>query len=371
MNTKLNTSNYSTDSSKDMAKAENISCKLCHSKNTLSTYRVDGSKIYQCNSCKVSFSNYDIEKSQDIYKEDYYSGVDNGYGDYASELTTHVATFSQRLKYAEKYLPNKGVLLDYGCAIGHLCKVSKERGWTTFGSDFSNYGAEETQKNFQVETFVSDVTYPPIKKNSVDLLCMYDLIEHIPSPVQALTNVKEIINDGGYIHIVTPNYGSISRKLLGEKWFHFKPREHLFYFDKMTMRKVLEKSGFEIVSLTTSISYMTLSAIVLRFEKYFGKGLIGLVQKALKTFSLDNAVIPLSVGNLEAFAKPIKSSTAPKNNVKAQELREILTCPSCEDQGLDESLSCSSCNSKYSIVNDVPVMKPNQSFEDDSFKEAS
>ena len=117
------------------------------------------------------------------------------------------ATFSRRLKFAEAYLPDKGILLDYGCAIGHLCMVSKEMGWKTFGSDFSNFGAETTKADFGVETFVSDVTHPPIKDNSIDLVCMYDLIEHIPDPGKSLRNVSKIIKPEGYVHLVTQMLG--------------------------------------------------------------------------------------------------------------------------------------------------------------------
>ena len=37
---------------------------------------------------KFIFPPYDPHKSQVIYQEDYYSGVDNGYGDYALEIKT-------------------------------------------------------------------------------------------------------------------------------------------------------------------------------------------------------------------------------------------------------------------------------------------
>ena len=85
-----------------------------------------------------------------------------------------------------------------------------------FGSDFSNYGVEQTKEKFGVETFVSDVTHPPVKNNSVDAVCMYDLIEHIPDPSKALRNVKDMIRPGGFIHLVTPDVGSISQKILGK-----------------------------------------------------------------------------------------------------------------------------------------------------------
>ena len=111
-------------------------CGIREHQNSSGQYQVEGIDIEFCHNCEVHFSTYDPHESQVIYQEDYYSGVDNGYGDYALEIKTHKATFSKRLKFAESYLPEKGVLLDYGCAIGHLCMVSKEMGWKTLEVTF-------------------------------------------------------------------------------------------------------------------------------------------------------------------------------------------------------------------------------------------
>ena len=335
-------------------------CGICEHKSSSSEFQVEGIDIEYCNNCGVHFSTYDPQKSQVIYQEDYYSGVDNGYGDYALEIKTHKATFSRRLKFAEEYLPEKGILLDYGCAIGHLCMVSKEMGWKTFGSDFSNFGAETTNTDYGVETFVSDVTHPPIKDNSVDLVCMYDLIEHIPDPGKALRNVSKIIKPEGYVHLVTPDVGSFSRFLLGKNWFHFKPREHLYFFNKKTMTSLLQENGFEVVTVKTSVSYMTIEDIFKRFEKYYGSTINKLVMNLLKLFSIDQLVVPLIVGNLEAFAKPIKdagSSSLNFDKIEDVKLTDILKCNECDSGSLDNDFTCGSCGAYYKSNQGVPDLK--------------
>ena len=335
-------------------------CGICHKDNSSNHFQVQGINIDYCHSCGVHFSNYDPQKSQDIYQEDYYSGVDNGYGDYALEIKTHKATFKKRLEFAKKYLPEKGVLLDYGCAIGHLCMVARDMGWKTFGSDFSNFGAETTNLEYGVETFVSDVTKPPVKENSIDLVCMYDLIEHIPDPGKALRNVSKIIKPNGYVHLVTPDVGSISKLLLGKGWFHFKPREHLFFFNKTTMRALLENNGFEVISVKSSVSYMTLEDIFKRFDKYFGKTINKFLMSILRLFSMDQFVVPLMVGNLEAFAKPRKvaeSTPVVFENVEDIKLTDILKCNECGEGSFDQNFNCDNCGVNYENNGAVPDMK--------------
>lgn len=336
-------------------------CPHCGATHSKSLFQIEGIDIYECLSCEISFSDYDPSKSQDLYIEDYYSGENNGYGDYASEIKTHKATFSKRLETVEGLVPEKGILLDYGCAIGHLCMVAKDRGWTVFGSDFSNFGAEETKKNFDVETFVSDVTFPPVKHASVDVVCMYDLIEHIPSPSKAVKNVAPIIKPGGVLHLVTPDVGSISQKILGASWFHFKPREHLYYFNKKTMRSLLENNGYEVVSLKTSYSYMTLEDIVKRFEKYFGEFIIGMVSSFLSLIKLSKIVVPLAVGNLEAIARPVEQenikSFSENESIQDTKLSNILKCGSCGGDKISEDYQCSSCGSYFALDNGIPNSK--------------
>ena len=333
-------------------------CNYCHSKDVRSLFTVEGIGIFKCNSCNIEFSEYSFEKSQELYKEEYYvadESNDSGYGDYASEEKTHECTFNKRLERVEQLMPNKGVMIDYGCAIGHLCKVAKNRGWTIFGSDFSSFGAITTKENYEVETFISDVTYPPIRENSVDLVCMYDLIEHVPNPQEAIRKVSEIIKPNGHIHLVTPDCGSLSRKLFKDSWFHYKPKEHLYYFDQETMRKMLTENGFEIEWIGSSTSHMTFGDIVKRFERYFGETIIGFLIKFLSLVGLAELIVPLKIGNLEAIARPRKEGLSLMNDESVSSLNQILCCSKCKGD-LDDSLVCKNCGSTYHLDSNVPAM---------------
>ena len=160
--------------------------------------------------------------------------------------------------------------------------------------------------------------------------------------------------------IVTPDVGSISRYLLGNSWFHFKPREHLFFFNKKTMRSLLENNGFEVVSIKTSVSYMTIEDVFKRFEKYYGSFVNKLVMGMLKLFSIDQVVIPLSVGNLEAFAKPIKGAGSVSLEFDNHEdicLSDLLKCNECDSGEIDDSYCCKNCGATFGHDKGVPDLK--------------
>ena len=85
---------------------------------------------------------------------------------------------------------------------------------------------------YNIETFICDISNPPLLNDIADLICLYDLIEHTPYPKKSLQAIRRILKNDGILHIVTPDSNSISAKILGRYWFHYKPKEHLFYFSR-------------------------------------------------------------------------------------------------------------------------------------------
>ena len=105
---------------------------------------------------------------------------------------------------------------------------------------------------------------------------------------------------------------------------------------------------------------MTIEDVFKRFEKYYGSFINKLVMSTLKLLSIDQAIIPLSVGNLEAFAKPIKnanSSSLALNKLEEVSLTDILKCNECGTGSFDSNYICQNCGASFSVDNGVPDMK--------------
>jgi hypothetical protein len=76
---------------------------------------------------------------------------------------------------------------------------------------------------------------------------MWDVLEHVPDPTRHMLEVRRVLADGGLVIIGTPNLAHSAFRYKREKWRHLKPAEHIFYFQQSSMRKLFEKTGFEIV----------------------------------------------------------------------------------------------------------------------------
>ncbi|HRH45113.1 MAG TPA: methyltransferase domain-containing protein, partial [Pyrinomonadaceae bacterium] len=87
------------------------------------------------------------------------------------------------------------------------------------------------------------------------LALLIQTVEHVASPPELLANVRKILRPGGRVVIVTDNTDSLDFKLFKRRhWggYHF-PR-HWNLFNPLTLKKLADKTGFEVERLTTQVS---------------------------------------------------------------------------------------------------------------------
>jgi hypothetical protein len=67
--------------------------------------------------------------------------------------------------------------------------------------------------------------------------------------------------------IVTPDTGSLSHRLMGARWTHYK-LEHLFYFNHDSMQCAAERSGFQVVMAKPAVKAITIKYIRDQLQVY-------------------------------------------------------------------------------------------------------
>ena len=77
-------------------------------------------------------------------------------------------------------------------------------------------------------------------------ISVYDVIEHVPDLNAFVCELERILAPGGVIDIGTPDIGHwrVPRDLAA--WNEFKPSEHLYYFDRGTLARLLANHGLSI-----------------------------------------------------------------------------------------------------------------------------
>ena len=110
---------------------------------------------------------------------------------------------------------NKQETLDVGCKGGYFLEEANKRGWTVYGTEFTSEAIKICkEKEFKIH---EGILNPKSHKQKFDIITSFEVIEHINNPQEELKNYDLILRDG-FICCTTPNFNSIGRRILKEKW---------------------------------------------------------------------------------------------------------------------------------------------------------
>lgn len=87
----------------------------------------------------------------------------------------------------------------------------------------------------------------PLPSNSVDIVCAYQVLEHVNSRQQVVEEMLRVLKPGGYIHMIMPNYAAFYEAHYKIKWMPFFPRPLAALYLKLRGRPTDFLSMFEHV----------------------------------------------------------------------------------------------------------------------------
>lgn len=332
-----------------------FACPVCESGRFQSLFEKSGADLVQCEDCGLRFIPSPLPEVSTIYKASYAHGdsTTHGYQSYDNDHTSLQMTYAEWIKNAEKWSGGKGRLLDMGCTLGLFGFTAKQQGWDVFVTDMSEFAVMKAVNDFQLKGFVSPVGKLPVKSGSFDLITLYGVLHHTNQPLELLSHILSRLTPGGVLHLTTPNMDSFSAKLLKRRWFHFKPEEHLVYFDPKTLNRVLSKAGFEILDVRPLTKYMTVGELLIWIRPY-AKRFFDFILKLVKYLRLDKYPLRMRTGEIEAFARLSTVAKAARSKELNSNL-DVFCCPKCEGELLLQfpEVVCQKCHASYDIENGV------------------
>jgi len=239
-------------------------CPVCNNVAYFILFNKSGGSYVRCNKCDMIFLN-------PVFKEpmlkEYYMNLD-------TEQTTIVENESDF--YREIYTmglkkikrnTQVGSILDIGCGGGFFLDIAKENNWVTSGIEPCKSDREICKKkDHQVQESLDN-----IGNKKFDVITLWDVFEHIPSPNQYLYRLSSLLEDNGLVFIQTPNSNSIASRVLQNKCNMFDGLEHVNIYNPETIELVLKNNGFAIVDICTVISELGVVNNYLNYRgPYFG-----------------------------------------------------------------------------------------------------
>ena len=245
--------------------AANQPCVVCGDTSRRAFIRHGEFQVVACGGCGLRLLDPmpTADSASALYSDDYFrndSALARGYDDYEAERDNMRATFRDRLRHLPKPAANAR-LLDVGAAAGFFVEQARLAGWDAEGLELNGWAAEYARGELGVPVrrgSLEDAGYPEC---SFAAVTMWEVIEHIPEPREFIREIARILQPGGLLALSTPDAGSAVARLFGRRWLGWKKiPEHVFFFDRETLGRLLREEGFEVlstryVSLTVRASY--------------------------------------------------------------------------------------------------------------------
>lgn len=219
---------------------------LCGSGRNTVYYRRPGNDfILKCAQCGLIFVNPQPAKE---LLEEYYRASDPGY---ILGYQDRIFRRGRKILSAVQKFKKAGALLDVGCGYGFFMDLAGKNGWKATGVELSPAGARFARENFGLDVFTGNITEAGLADKSFDLISLQHTLEHIPEPLDMLMTLRGKLKDDGILAIAVPNALSLAARWAKTNWVCLAETTHLFHYTKYTLRKLLEKTGFNPISIGT------------------------------------------------------------------------------------------------------------------------
>lgn len=231
-------------------------CPICSNLNSRLIFAVGAGKLVECQRCHVIYylprptnqeleDFYNSEAYRNQFQESSMAGISFAKGRY-QQFEKVLQKFSPSV--FEKSTKN---LLDIGCGTGDFLQVAMHHGWQVSGTEISPEAAQRISEKIPHNIFVGNLLSIDLPSQNYDVITLYHVIEHLISPNEFLSRIRQLLKPNGVFFVETPNIGGIGFKISKKEWSHLIPPEHITYFNPNSLKFTLNQAGFQDVKTLT------------------------------------------------------------------------------------------------------------------------
>jgi 2-polyprenyl-3-methyl-5-hydroxy-6-metoxy-1,4-benzoquinol methylase len=248
--------------------------------------------IVECLHCGLVYANPRSNSGEMLTR---YQAVEDPL--YVEERDGRVLTFERHLRPLEEIMPpgNGRRLLDVGCHIGVFVEIAARHGWDAWGIEPSQWASKLAQED-GLQVIEATLATAGFDEASFDVITMWDVIEHLERPSDEVGHAYRLLKPGGLLVAHTMDLDSLFARLMGPRW-PWLMEMHLYYFSRRTLTKLMEKVGFDVITIKAQGRYLRLGYLATRvaaFNRQLGKGLSWLFDR----LKLSDRAISINLGDL-------------------------------------------------------------------------
>ena len=249
---------------------EGIHCEVCSNteKNKFrAKYKGPNYEVFACAKCDFEFipPYYRQQIKYTQYKDEAV-----GQAVRAGNNWVKIQRHKLRLRFIRKFVP-KGSLFDLGAGWGHFMLAAKEMGYTVSGIEIAEQPYKYCVQDLQLPVEHLDFFKLP-EDRIYDIVTLWDVLEHIDAASAFLKKCNQHTRPGGYLFLQVPQIDSYIARKQGGTW-KMRGLDHVNYFSKKTMARILEQNGYELVKIKSSfeIKLFLMYTVLPFFKRVRGK----------------------------------------------------------------------------------------------------
>lgn len=153
----------------------------------------------------------------------------------------------------ESFIHRKGEIIDIGCGDGRFLSYMKKSGWKCKGVEPATIAYESAVNRGidVVNCMAEDILKKEEKlKGNFDVANITGLLELVSNPVDIVKLCNKLLKENGLLRLHEINdfnvFHVVAVENLGIKEFWISQPDHINYFDKDSLTKILKYCGFEI-----------------------------------------------------------------------------------------------------------------------------
>lgn len=191
----------------------------------------------------------------------------------------YVANWKNALMECQRHfgmLKGKSVF-DIGCGFSQALLYFREQGLSVSGLEPSPEGVAYARSQGLDVHLTGIEDFSCVGSQRFDIVTLFNVLEHLRSPVETLCRIgKELLKPGGILIVDVPNefndFQLVGNQEFGLKEWWVCPPNHINYFSASSLKKTMEKCGYQVLRMESSFP---LEMFLLMGDVYVGDGVKG------------------------------------------------------------------------------------------------
>ena len=225
-------------------------CPLCRSSEKEELLRKGSSALVGCQGCNLRYMTRQPRDLNDVYNDQQYTLSTKEYD--KEHFEYRKSRFGkERVAFLEKHcgcLKEKKIL-DIGCGNGFFLAAVSEVCDHCVGSEFSTEIRRQARKNTGVPVYGELLAEFP--ERDFDIVTAFNVVEHVPAPLDFGRDIMQLLKPDGYVYVYTPNYDSLSIRVLKDLSPLIDVTEHPMLFTADSLEHFGSMLGLQVVHMET------------------------------------------------------------------------------------------------------------------------